>query len=356
MGNLDEFNTLDDVILEIARDVKPLYYVSPSNEAEQMERFFNGEVSEPVFEYKDAEYDTSGVEARLNALDLPDHRLSELYEKKIRQTFAENGIIRNRGDKDIVRELSIGLNGKPSEGLVEHAESLLSTLPNSVSPKTVDAGTIRYALQQGLQEAGLEDWSVELADKRLTTIYAPEKRMTVCRDRSFADNDPERLKVHEVGVHALRAANGYEQPLKIFALGVPGYLPTEEGLASYFEEISGNSSDETMRDYAARVIAVDSVCNDMGFRETFDRLKDHELDDEKAWQLALRAHRGGGYVKDHVYLQGFTEVKGFAEDGGSLYPLYVGKVGLEDLSLVGELLEDGTLREPRYLPDILRRG
>ena len=173
-------------------------------------------------------------------------------------------------------------------------------------------------------------------------------------EKFFKAIDPERLKVHEVGVHALRAANGYEQPLKIFALGLPGYLPTEEGLSSYFEEFTGNTSEETMRDYAARVIAVDSVCQGLNFRQTFDRLKSYELTNDQAWNLAIRAHRAGGYIKDHVYLDGHRKVKEFVASDGDFNTLYVGKVGIEDLPLVRRLVKEGTLREAKYKPQFVK--
>jgi len=131
-------------------------------------------------------------------------------------------------------------------------------------------------------------------------------------------------------------------------------LPTEEGLTSYFEELTGNTSDEMMRDYAGRVIAVDSVCQDLTFKKTFERLKDHSFTDDQAWNLAVRAHRGGGYIKDHVYLEGLTIVKDFAAKGGDFKTLYVGKVGIDHLPLVEKLLEEGVLQEAKYLPKFIK--
>ena len=200
------------------------------------------------------------------------------------------------------------------------------------------------------------NWSVELSDKRLTTVYPSERKITVCRDRTFAKIDSERLSVHEVGVHVLRYVNGYEQPLKIFALGLPGYLSTEEGLTSYFEELTGNASEETMRDYAARVIAVDSVCGDLDFKQTFERLKEYDLTNGQAWNLAVRVHRAGGYIKDHVYLDGNRKVKEFVEKEGDLHALYAGTIGIEDLPFVRKLTHEGILREPKYKPWFLQKA
>ncbi len=140
----------------------------------------------------------------------------------------------------------------------------------------------------------------------------------------------------------------------MFALGLPGYLSTEEGLAAYFEELTGNTDEEKMRDYAGRVIAVNSVCKNLSFREAYEKLRGYGFTEGKAWRLAIRAHRGGGYIKDHVYLKGYFQVKKFAEKNGDLKSLYVGKIGIQHLPLVKNLLKEGILKKPKYLPVFLR--
>ncbi|GAG24501.1 unnamed protein product, partial [marine sediment metagenome] len=162
------------------------------------------------------------------------------------------------------------------------------------------------------------------------------------------------LAIHEVGVHVLRAANGYRQPLKIFAIGLPTYLSTEEGLSMYFEEITGNTNNEMLRNYAARVVAVDSLLRDLTFRKTFEKLKSYNFSDEQAWNLTLRAFRGGGYIRDHVYLEGYIQVKDFAQKKGDFKALYVGKIGIKDLTLVKDLLKKGILREAKYIPKFIK--
>jgi len=336
--------------MDSAKSVKPLYYIEPMNAKDQKEEFLADRVQNPHFTYRGLEYDHKEVKKNLESIETPDDELGAIFERKKRNTLLENRIIANRRDKDIVREATITIHGSPSKQLVSYADELLRQIPNIETVKTVPAERVRDALQTALFDTGVTDWNVEFSDKKLTTVYVSEKKITVCSDRKFAEIDPERLKVHEVGVHVLRAANGYEQPLKIFALGLPGYLPTEEGLSSYFEELTGNTSEETMRDYAARVIAVDSICQDLNFRQTYDRLKSYDLTNDQAWNLAIRAHRGGGYIKDHVYLEGYRRVKEFVANDGDFDALYVGKVGIEDLPLVRRLIQEGTLKQAKYKP------
>ncbi|MCD6590548.1 MAG: DUF1704 domain-containing protein [Candidatus Aenigmarchaeota archaeon] len=354
MADIQALKLLDEALIDSAKKVKPLYYIEPVNEKEEKEEFLAGSIQNPRFSYRDLEYDPREIEQRLESIEIPDDELGTIFERKKRDILLENRIIANRGDEDIVREATIMIYGPPSEQLVEYADKLLRETPNIEAEKRVSSELIRNALQEALFENGLADWHVELSDKRLTTVYAAEKKITVCKERKFAEIDIERLKVHEVGVHALRAANGYEQPLKIFALGLPGYLSTEEGLALYFEEMTNNTSKEMMRDYAARVIAVDSVCQGLNFKQTFDRLKSYDLTNDQAWSLAVRAHRAGGYIKDHVYLDGYGKVKEFAVIDGDFDTLYVGRIGIEHLPLVRRLVKEGTLKKAKYKPHFIR--
>lgn len=353
MANITALISLDEALMAASKGVKALYYVEPSNEKDQKQEFLSGRKQNPHFLYKDLEYDPQKVAQRLEAIETPDNELGAIFEKRRKGILLENRIIVHRGDEDIVREATIALYGFPNEQLVACAGKLLRQIPNIEAAKTISSEKIKDALQRALDDYGLLNWRVEFSDKKLTTVYPGERKITVCRDRKFAEIDPKRLSVHEVGVHVLRAANGYEQPLKIFALGLPGYLPTEEGLTSYFEELTGNTSEETMRDYAARVIAVDSVCRSLDFRQTFERLKSYDITDEQTWNLAVRAHRAGGYIKDHVYLDGNRRVKEFATKEGDFNMLYAGTVGIEDLPLVRKLVQEGILREPKYKPSFL---
>ena len=121
----------------------------------------------------------------------------------------------------------------------------------------------------------------------------------------------------------------------------------------YSEDKTGNINNQTMRNYAGRVIAVDSVVKELSFRDCFGALVDYDFTEDDAWNLTVRAYRGGGFIKDHVYLEGYYKVKEFAENGGDICDLYVGKVGIDDLPLVKKLLDKGILKEPTYLPSFL---
>ena len=43
----------------------------------------------------------------------------------------------------------------------------------------------------------------------------------------------------------------------------------------------------------------------------------------------------------------------FIEEKGDLSILYVGKIGLDDVGTVKALLDDGTLKPPKHLPEFI---
>lgn len=349
MIDLQPYKALDGALIEAAKDIDSIKYVSPANETDEKKEFLDGRTKTPRFQYDSPKYDTIEIGKRLRAIEVPDDTLGRILDGKRNDMILENIIIANLGDREIVRGATITRYGVPNEELVAYAEQLLREIPAGEKPKTVASSVVLKALEDFVQKGGIK-WRVGFSNKRATTNYPGEELTTVCEDRMFSEDAPQRLGMHEIGVHAFRAANGYEQDLQVFAIGVPGYMKTEEGLTAYFEEQEGYADEETMRGNAAKVIAIDSVVQGLDFKQTFDRLKSFDLSDNKAWTYTVRAHRAGGFIKDHIYLEGLLKVRDFAENDGDFKTLYVGKVGVEDISLVRELLYEGVLREPRYLP------
>ncbi|RLI99750.1 MAG: hypothetical protein DRP03_02570 [Candidatus Aenigmatarchaeota archaeon] len=399
---LSPYREIDKALLNVEREVKLTYYLEPLNEKQRKEEFLKSK-QEPKFVYKEIAYDQKEVEDKL-AREVPDKvpELATIYNNKKQELGLMHEMIKRRGDSDFIMQASSEIYGTPNEDVIDYAITLVRDIPPIDGPKNVPAEHVRKVMEEEVREYGLElaidrvdelreildkdgfemlmdylnarnrryldgfmekvertgndrlkeavykFWIIGRGRKYLTTVYPAEKNITVCGRRKFAEGDAERLAVHEIGVHALRAANGYEQPLAIFAMGLDGYERTEEGLAVFFEEKTGHASKEVLRDYAGRVIAVSSLLQGMNFRQTFDRLKDYKFSDEQAWKLSLRAYRGGGFVKDHIYLAGLLDMREYEKNGGDFEILYVGKIGLHHIPLVKRLIEKGIVKKPKY--------
>jgi uncharacterized protein (TIGR02421 family) len=164
----------------------------------------------------------------------------------------------------------------------------------------------------------------------------------------------EALIHHEVGTHVVTYANGNAQPLKLFAVGLPGYEETQEGLAVLAEYATGGLDPKRMRLLAARVIAVQRVLEGAGFLQVFEEL--HEgfgFAPKTAWSIAIRVTRSGGHTKDVIYLRGITRVLEFVSLRKDISTLLIGKLSLEHVPLVEDLLDRGILQpawiRPRWL-------
>ncbi len=348
MINKEVFSSIDKVIINASRKIRPYYHIEPQNIS--LEEFLKNKKN-PVFKYRDLEFDPEQVASELRSLEIPDNSLGRLYEGKRQELLSQIEIIKNRGSSD-VKEISKKIYGSPNDKLIDYALDILINYKNIDSERNVPSSVIKEGLEQALKDFGLNNWSVELSDKWLTTVYAEDSKITVCKNRFFKKSDINRFRVHEVGVHAVRAANGHEQDFKIFVIGTPEYLQTEEGMAMYFEEKTGNLDNELLRDYAGRVFSVYSVIKGYDFRDCFEWLKGFGFSDEQAWRLTIRAYRGGGFVKDHIYLKGYLEVKDFGnkENIFAFKTLFAGKFGIKEFPLIRDLMKKNIVKPARFIP------
>ena len=418
MTDLEQFNRIDEQIRKVAKQIKPIKYTNPLNADEKKELFLSGSIKYPVFEQEPFSdlYDIDKTEKNLDSIKVPDNQIGQQwYAKKIHTYMLLNDLLRNRRKNGCERNettirITSEIHGTPSKPLITYAEHLLKTLSKEIEPRTVKPEVIRKAIEDQAREEGLdllvynldklglnkeEDlkflqsyvdkintiflpdfrkqveqeereelnsvlddyWIVGLSTKWGTTVTEINKDITVCGyKRMFTESDKIKQPAHELTGHMFRSANGYEQLFEVMATGTPGYLKTEEGISKYLEEKTGSLTPEVMRKCAAHVLATDSVLQGLAFRQTFDRLKDFEVDDEMAWHTSLRSHRGGGYIKEHVYLEGYLMIKEFVKTDGDFKSLYLGKIGIHDLPLVRSLDEKGMMAPPKYFPKVLEKS
>lgn len=137
------------------------------------------------------------------------------------------------------------------------------------------------------------------------------------------------LVQHEVGTHVLTFLNGMVQPLSLLGVGLDGYEALQEDLALLAELFAGGLDRKRLRLIAARVLAARSVEEGAEFVETFRLLRSEaRLRPKRAFFVAMRVHRGGGFIKDHIYLEGLQHILGYVRNGGDLELLWSGKVAI----------------------------
>ncbi|MCA1709028.1 MAG: flavohemoglobin expression-modulating QEGLA motif protein, partial [Actinobacteria bacterium] len=164
---------------------------------------------------------------------------------------------------------------------------------------------------------------------------------------NFRSGRVEPLIQHEVGTHVVTFANGSAQPLSLLTVGLPGYEETQEGLAVLAEYAVDGLEPQRLRLLAGRVLAVKRVIEGASFLDVFEELhEEHCFSAKTSWGVTIRVTRSGGLTKDVIYLRGISRVLEFVAERKDITPLLVGKLSLEHVPLVEELLESGFLKTP----------
>lgn len=353
--------SLDNTIFELNSELNPLKLIGPSNGDEISNSLKTGKKT-PKFQLPELpdKFDLQRFDRHLkNCSDntgyLIDDIVKKLYSEKIHELAVLREIAEKRGSSDII-DLTAKIYSEPDNELVNRALELIRTEDSEVdtSPIPVTPERIRQELSDYLDTLGIKGWNVRLTSTSNTTVYSGLREIHIPKEQQgrFTQRYIEQMKVHEIGVHVFRAINGFSQPLGILGVGLPGYLSTEEGLASTVEQICGVCSHAQLQEYARRVIAVKSVYDRDNVKQTFERLRDEcgsSIGD--AVRLTIRAHRGGGFIKDHVYYKGFLELDRYRDQGGNLNKLCVGKIGLNHLRDVKKLQERSILQKPQFTLD-----
>jgi hypothetical protein len=108
---------------------------------------------------------------------------------------------------------------------------------------------------------------------------------------------------------------------------------------------------ERLRILAARVVAADLAIHGADIPAIFDVLHEtHDLPTDDAFDVAVRARRGGGLTKDAVYLRGLRDLLDYLQDGGEFEALFIGKFALSHHVVLAQLMAEGWVAEPDLLP------
>ena len=353
-GDLKELKSVDNKIFELNSLIRPHYYTIPLNEHSEKAKFLKNKNQNTSFVYQKLEYQPKKIEQELKELVIPQGPFGQILQRKKQSLLTQNKILANIGKGSLVKKYSSALYGRPNQPLVKQAEKILTANSTKPDKKNCTSKQAKKSLEKSLKQIGLLDWKIKLTDQTVPATFSTRKEVSICRRFNYSRKEIKRLIVHEVQTHAIRAANGYNQDLKIFATGLAGYQTAEEGLAVYSEYLTKTLDPALIRDYAGRVIAVNCVCQGLDFKKTFSKLLSYNLPDELAWTYALRGHRAGGIIKDHIYLDGYFKVTKFAKKGGDLSLLYVGKIGLSDIPQIKKLLSKQKIKPPIIVPKFIK--
>lgn len=226
------------------------------------------------------------------------------------------------------------------------------------------ADAVADGMRAAVQERfGAEAPEVLVVDELSANALAGPRVVRIRKQACFTDKDLLQLIHHEAFVHVCTSLNGRRQEqLPILAAAHAGTTRTQEGLAVFAEFISGAMEPERFRRLADRVLAIQMAIEGADFLEVYRFFLERVGSEEQAFENARRVFRGGvltggaPFTKDVVYLDGLLTVTNFlrvaVSEGRSdcLLLLFCGKLDLEDLPVLGHLVEAGLCALPRYLP------
>ena len=318
----------------------------------------SGRRDEPVLRYVDLDADLPATRAALAALpiaDIESAALQALLAEKQRELGRMIDLVEQRDRPGFV-DASVALFGAIEPELLALAERILGTVGVS-EPLPADCGieVVRQAV-----DAEIEWYRAQAPDFHIDVVVDTDisSMLMVSHGTFYIDGNirlpaarVQPLIQHEIGTHVVTRHNGRQQALRQLEVGLAHYDPMQEGLGVLGEYLSGYLPGERLRILAARVVATEMAARGECLPEIFACLHEaHELATDDAFDVAVRARRGGGLTKDAVYLRGIRDLLAYLAAGGEFDALFLGKFALPQLELLDALVDDGWIVPPDLLP------
>ncbi|MEO4049050.1 flavohemoglobin expression-modulating QEGLA motif protein [Pseudomonas sp. CAU 1711] len=234
-------------------------------------------------------------------------------------------------------------------------------------PKTLDANQTVDLLQQRLAAVfGDDTVRVIVSDGIVADAAAGADYIKIRADALFNQRDVRALEVHEGMVHIGTTLNGLNQPVCTFlAKGPPSSTVTQEGLAILMEVIAFASYPSRLRKLTNRTRAIHMAEEGADFLQIHDFFREQGYSLEESYGHAARVFRGSTpsgmpFTKDLSYLKGFILIYNYiqlAVRKGKLEQiqlLFCGKTTLEDMRTLRQLVDEGLVAPPKYLPPQFR--
>ncbi len=140
----------------------------------------------------------------------------------------------------------------------------------------------------------------------------------------------EGLVKHEM-VHIVRFINGKHNNIRFKA----GFLPTDEGLASYVQDFISPHGERSYYQHAAEYVA-SNIGTKGSLRDIYEYFRSIGFSKNLAWQRAARHKFGfvntskpGDFIKPAMYYYHEQKIKKISKD--KLINLFTGKIALKDI-------------------------
>lgn len=354
---------IDSHLDRLVKRIELLSYINPLNAEKEKQRFFASKYNiEPEFKYPKLKFSPY----KLHRLFFS-HRLDQIQDEVIHNLYKDviyfyaNMVqcIETIGQGKRFYYNSLRVYGTPTDRDVQNARFILHFEDEPVSSQMEKKYNSQNALSYFESFGKTYDFPLNI---RFSTHLSAEamvsnstQTMLLKRNALFSENQLLTLAHHEIGVHLLTTYNGLLQPLRIFSNGLPKNVETQEGLAVLSEYLGGALTLKRLKELSYRVLASHSLSKGYTFSDTFDLIHNqYKLNREEAFGITIRAHRGGGFTKDRLYLSGLRKLYKRYRTETSMDRLLIGKVSLdyeEEIAYLQRLglCKAGTYRSNSFL-------
>lgn len=348
---------IDHQLNLLVQKIELLNYINPTNIEQEKRNFFSSKYNiNPNFKYRKIDFNAHKVQQELFSQDIDtilDDRSRAFYQDVI---YDYSGLVQcietiGQGRKFYYNALKSF--GTPTQKDVENAQFILHFEDDSYDQEMFPIFNVDEA--EAYFQKFTQRYDFQLKIKHSTKLAAAAmvlnntQTLLLKKNHRFSTNQLKVLANHEIGVHLVTTFNGLNQALKIFHNGFPNNVETQEGLAVFSEYMSGCLTLHRLKELSYRVIAADSLHKGFNFCDTFDLLHNqYKLNREESYNISLRAHRGGGFTKDYMYLTGLKKVYNYYQTEGDLDALMAGKVSMEHADIVTKWQTEGLAQPIRY--------
>lgn len=356
---------VDDALATIDRQVNWLHFLSPSHNDDMWNGFKQSSYSQsPQMRYPPFTNDFIKLQDALKHLPIAQVEqplLEALFLEKQRELSLLIDLVRMRDSAGFI-SLSLEIFGGSEPSLLRTAKSILKTV-ESEPPLLEDAGCDDILAAAEHELAYYRDQNPHFKPKVHAHADLNSHLMVSYGDLNISHSlrEPKAriypLVAHEVGTHMVTYFNGCQQPIKQLSVGLAHYDSLQEGLATFAEYLTGYLPPSRLRVIAARAVACDLAVHRRSIAEIFTELKEeYRLSEHAAFDIAVRACRGGGLTKDSVYLKGLIDVLAYLANGDNLEDLFIGKFALNQHGILQELAALELVLPPALLPRYLTHG
>lgn len=361
MTRYENCRKADEIIRRIRERLDYQKYLTPLNYQEENNRFLAeyeaGRVYQPRYRYEPFQEDLEPEWQELSEIPLGDRGMEALFAKERSAVRSEAALYESIGTEAFTRQ-AIRIHGKPDVQYYREALAAAEAPGEPAGGPELGAEALKEIFEKRMADYGF-DWKILVKPNMASKVSVePErKEILINGKKRFSKKDGVRLCAHEIDTHVLRSENGRRRPFALFASGTAGSLLHEEGLALYNEKKRGVMDPEMLRLYAGRFISC-LYLEESSFYQTFERLIRLGYAKEQAMYITGRVKRGltdtgkgGGFIKDYVYFQGYREVtEAVQKDPGLYRKLYYGSISLGNTEELSEEIDraeaEGTILLP----------